>query len=90
MQSLREDKLKQDIVFKLVPQIFKGKFSLLIIITKKLTFRYVPDEMQRRRDYYAQKGGDPKSNEDAGITSPDTNYFRPTDKISMSLEYDNG
>src|SRR5699024_10629488 len=25
MQSLREDKLKQDIVYKLVPQVFKSK-----------------------------------------------------------------
>lgn len=69
--SLREDKLKQDIVYKLVPQAFKC-------------------EMERRRDFYStHSDAEPKSDEDAGrLTNQLNTYFRPSDKISMSLEYD--
>lgn len=48
-------------------------------------------EMDRRREFYADKpDAVPKSEEDAGVSSPTMNYFRPTDPISMSLEYDDG
>ncbi|KAJ6224306.1 hypothetical protein RDWZM_002851 [Blomia tropicalis] len=72
-QSLREDRLRQEIVYKLVPQVYKS-------------------EMKRRRDFYIEhKEAEPKSEEDAGLnTTSMMEYFRPSDKISMSLEYSYG
>ena len=46
--------------------------------------------MKRRRDYYLEHPeAEPKSEEDAGQTNQLMDYFRPCDKISMSLEYEN-
>ena len=46
--------------------------------------------MERRRDFYStHSDAEPKSDEDAGrLTNQLNTYFRPSDKISMSLEYD--
>lgn len=69
-QSLRQDILKQSLVYKLAPQIFI-------------------DEMKRRRRFYERIRPDcePSSKEDAGLVPAYSYYFRPNDKISMSLEY---
>ena len=68
-QSLRQDKLKQSLVYKLIPQIFI-------------------DEMKRRRKFYDEHNDQQSfSKEDSGQISVHSCYFRPNDKISMSIEY---
>ena len=68
-KDIREDKIRQNLVFSLVPEVYH-------------------DEMHRRREFYEKNPNLSSCNdEDAGVVK-NLEFFEPTDKISMSIEWD--
>ncbi|OWK14937.1 PCGF2 [Cervus elaphus hippelaphus] len=100
--SIRSDKTLQDIVYKLVPGLFKGT-SPFVPLPPALTAQPVassepapslPDEMKRRRDFYAAypltevPNG---SNEDRGeVLEQEKGALSDDEIVSLSIEFYEG
>lgn len=81
----------QNMVYKLVPQIFKSKYKFEYGKPFVHYNTFLLDEMKRRRAFYeSHPEAQPISDKDAGVEDHGFHFFQPLDEISMSYEYDNG
>ncbi|KAK7795836.1 hypothetical protein U0070_011683 [Myodes glareolus] len=100
--SIRSDKTLQDIVYKLVPGLFKGTPSPCVVLLTSPISQLLPaharllplDEMKRRRDFYAAypltevPNG---SNEDRGeVLEQEKGALGDDEIVSLSIEFYEG
>lgn len=95
--NIRTDKTLQNIVYKLVPSLFKSKNNnyfvikcLSIVTFSYLHFDFYLDEMQRRVEFY-QKHPEalPAIPEQRGEVSDNTPVLFPDELLIICLEYHN-